>query len=263
MEWKEVKVMVEGGKASAGPPLGSTLGPLGLNVANIVKDINAKTKDMAGMQVPAIVLYDPASKKYEIRIGTPPASALIKKEARIEKGAAKPNEMIADLKIEQVIKVAKIKEGGLPGRSLKERVKQIAGTCDSMGVMIEGKRARESIVDIAAGKFDEEIRAEKTEITAEELKALEEEKKRLKAEIEARRQEFETRAKAIFDAMQGQEKPAIKAKMHEEGIPEEFIQALLGEREAAAAAGAPAKGEAKGKPAPKEQTKGKDQPKKT
>jgi len=250
MEWKEVKVMVEGGKASAGPPLGSTLGPLGLNVSKIVKDINDMTKNMAGMQVPAIVLYDPGSKKYEIRIGTPPASTLIKKEAHLEKGAAKPNEMVADLKIEQVIKIAKIKEGGLPGRTLKERVKQIAGTCDSMGVMVEGKRAHETIADITAGKFDNEIRAEKTEISAEEMKLLDEERKRLRAEIEARHQEFETRAKAIFDAMQGQEKSAIKAKMHEEGIPEDFIHALLDEKEPA-----PGKGDAKGKPSAKEQKK--------
>lgn len=231
-KWKEVKVMVEGGKASAGPPLGSTLGPLGLNVGEIVKEINEKTKGMAGMQVPAIVLYDSASKKHEVKIGTPPASALIKREAGIDKGSGNPNEIVADLKIEQIIKIAKIKEDGLPGNSLKKKVKQIAGTCDSMGVMVEGKRASESIHDIDAGKFDEEIRTEKTEISAEELKALEEEKKKLKAEIEARRHEFEERAKVIIASMEGREKGEIKTKLHEAEIPEEIIHVLLAEAKA-------------------------------
>lgn len=241
-DWKEIKVMVEGGKANSGPPLGSTLGPLGLNVANIVKAINEKTKTMAGMQVPAIVTYDPGSKQFDIKIGTPPAAALIKKEAGIQKGSGNPKEMVADLKIEQIIKIAKIKEDGLPGRTLKEKVKQIVGTCDSMGVMVEGKRASDSIKDIAVGMFDKQIKEEKTELTAEELKALQEEKKRLQAELEEKRHEYEAKAKEIIASMEGKEKKEIKAKLHEAEIPEAIIKELLPDEKAEA--GKPAGGKA-------------------
>jgi len=228
-DWKEIKVLVEGGKANSGPPLGSTLGPLGLNVANIVKAINEKTKTMAGMQVPAIVMYDPSSKQFDVKIGTPPAATLIKKEAGIQKGSGNPKEMIADLKIEQIIKMAKIKEEGLSGRTLKEKVKQIAGTCDSMGVMVEGKRAVEAMKDISAGKFDKKIKEGKTEISAEDMKVLEEERKKLKAEIEERRHEYEAKAKEIIASMEGKEKKEIKTKLHEAEIPEMIIKELLPE----------------------------------
>ena len=71
-----VNVMVEGGKASSGPPLGPALGPLGLNLGDIIKQINEKTKAFQGMQVPvSVVVTDPAKKLFEIKVGIPPTSA--------------------------------------------------------------------------------------------------------------------------------------------------------------------------------------------
>jgi large subunit ribosomal protein L11 len=239
-EKKEIKILIEAGKATAGPPVGSTLGPLGLNVAKIVADINEKTKEMAGMQVPVRILYDPKSKEYEIKIGTPPASALVKKEAGVEKGSGSPHtDFVADLKIEQVIKIAKVKEDSLSGKTLKEKVKEIGGTCDSMGIMIEGKRASEAIKDIENGKYDKEIKMEKTELSAEELKELEEEKKKLQEEIEKRRHEFEAKAKEIIANMKDKERGEIKAKLTEEGIPAEIINEFLPAEEKAEVPEAP------------------------
>src|SRR3989339_2099014 len=120
-----VETMVEGGKATAAPPLGPALGPTGVNIGLVVAEINKKTADMKGMQVPVKVTIDTATKTFEIEIGTPPASALIKKEAGIEKGSSNPlSEKVADLMIEQVIKIAKMKEGALLGSTLKSKVRE-------------------------------------------------------------------------------------------------------------------------------------------
>ena len=137
--------MVEGGKASTGPPLGPALGPLGLNLGQIVKEINEKTKDFQGMQVPVtIVVLDPATKKYEIKVGIPPTSALIKKEMGIERGAAKRKEAVAgNAKLEQIKKVAQMKMDSMLANSLQAAVLEVLGTCVSLGVNVEGKDPKE------------------------------------------------------------------------------------------------------------------------
>src|SRR3989344_2122126 len=235
-----VEVLIEGGKATAAPPLGPALGPTGVNIGQVVAEINKKTAEMKGMQVPVKVTINPATKEFSIEIGTPPAAALIKREAGVEKGASNPlTEKVADVLIEQIIKVAKMKEGSLLGKTLKQRVKEIVGTCQSMGILVEGKYPTETLKDIDAGVYDTEITQEKTELTAEELAKLEEEKKRLAEEIEKRRAEFEKIAKDIISQMAGKERGAIKAKLSEAGIPDAMIKELLPVEGAAAAAGAP------------------------
>lgn len=137
--------MVEGGKASTGPPLGPALGPLGLNLGQIVKEINEKTKDFQGMQVPVtIVVVDPATKKYEIKVGIPPTSALLKKEIGIEKGASKRKESVAgNAKIDQIKKVAQMKIDSMLANDLKAAVLEVLGTCVSLGINVEGKDPKE------------------------------------------------------------------------------------------------------------------------
>lgn len=240
-----VEVLIEGGKATAAPPLGPQLGPLGVNIGQVVADINKKTEAFKGMQVPVKLKVDTDTKSYEISIGTPPASALLKKEAGIEKGSGNPKtDKVADVLIEQIIKISKMKEDSLLGTGLKEKVKEIVGTCNSMGILVEGKPAVETIQDINSGKFDKEIKEEKTELTAEEKTTLEEEKKKLAEEMEERRTEFEAKAKEIISAMAGQERGAIKAKLSEAGIPDAMIKELLPiEGEAAAAEGEAKPGE--------------------
>ena len=147
-----VETMIEGGKATAAPPLGPALGPTGLNIGQVVMEINKKTADLKGMQVPVKVIVDTETKTFTIEIGTPPASALIKKEAGIEKGAGNPlTDKVADLKIEQVIKIAKTKQDSLLGATLKAKIREIVGTCQSMGILVEGMTIPEALKAIADG----------------------------------------------------------------------------------------------------------------
>lgn len=246
MPKERVEVMVEGGKATAAPPLGPALGPMGVNIGQVITKINEKTKAFAGMKVPVKVIIDKVTKEFDIEVGTPPTSQLLKKEAGIEKGSSSPLEdKVADILIEQVIKIAKMKELSLLGKTLKEKVKEIVGTCNSMGILVEGKPAIESIKDINQGKFDSEIKAEKIELTAEEKAKLEEEKKKLAAEMEKRKAELEARAKEIMTSMAGKERGMIKAKLKEAGIPDAMIKVLLPiEGVAAGAAAIPTEGAA-------------------
>lgn len=238
MPKQTVDAMVEGGKASAAPPLGPALGPLGVNIGQIISEINKKTADFKGVQVPVKIVVDEA-KNVTITVGTPPASALVKQEAHIEKGSGSPEaDLVADLKIEQVIKIAKMKKDNLSGKDMFAMVKEIAGTCNSMGVMIEGKRAVHTIADVNSGMFDSEIKSEKTELSAAELKEIEDKKVKLLADIEKRKAEYMATAKQIIESMAGQPRGSIKAKLVEAKIPTVIIEELL-PVEAAAAPGAP------------------------
>jgi len=236
-----VEALINGGQASAAPPLGPALGPLGLNIGQVILEINKKTASFKGMQVPIKIIADTTAKTFEITIGTPPASSLILKEVGVEKGSGKPDkEKVADIMIEQVIKVAKMKEDNLLGKDLKAKVKEIIGTCNSLGILVEGLPAKDVIALVNQGKFDAEITAEKTELTAEELKRLQVEKKKLQEDVERRHADELKRATDIVESLKGKEKSVIKAKMHEAGIPEDLIKKLL-------PADAGAAGEAKGK----------------
>src|SRR6195256_4243073 len=83
---EKLQVLVDGGKATPGPPLGPALGPLGVNIVEVLKAINEKTKSFEGMKVPVTLLIDPKTKGFSIEVGTPPTSALIVKELKVEKG---------------------------------------------------------------------------------------------------------------------------------------------------------------------------------
>ncbi|MBW3022714.1 hypothetical protein KY308_01255, partial [Candidatus Woesearchaeota archaeon] len=165
-------------------------------------------------------------------------SSLILKEAKIEKGSGMPHtDKVADLLIEQVIKIAKMKEDVLSGRTLKEKVKNIIGTCRSMGVLVEGKEPADVIKDIDEGKFDREIQQGKTELSAEELKHLEEEKKKMAEEIKKRHEEEEKRANDILEANAGKDKSVVRAKLREAGISESLVAKLMSKLGGPAAAG--------------------------
>lgn len=254
MPKQSVEALVEGGKATAAPPLGPALGPLGINIGQVIQEINKKTSDFKGMQVP-IKISVAEDKSFTITVGTPPVSALIKKEAGIEKGSGSPLvDKVADIRIEQIIKIAKMKEDSLMGKDPFARVKEVIGTCNSMGVMVEGKHARDAIADINGGAFADKIKAGKTELSAEELKALEEERRKLAEEVMKRREEFLAKAKAILASMEGKTKGEIKAKLHEAKIPEVIIKEVMPTEGAAPAAGAEAKAaapKAEAKPAEK------------
>jgi large subunit ribosomal protein L11 len=156
----KIEALVDGGKASAGPPIGPALGPTGVNIGQVIAAINEKTKVFEGMKVPVTILVDPGTKTFEIQIGTPPASALIIKQVGIEKGSGSPKaNKVGDLTIEGAIKVAKQKESNLLGKDLKARVREIMGTCVSMGVTVDGgKDPRDVQKAIIAGEYDDRIK---------------------------------------------------------------------------------------------------------
>ncbi len=137
MATQTVESLVSGGKATAAPPLGPALGPLGVNIGQVVADINKKTSMFNGMQVPVKVRVDMDTKKFEISVGTPPASSLILKEAGVEKGSGNPKtDKVADVVIEQIIKIAKMKEESMLSKSLKASVKTVIGSCNSSGILL-------------------------------------------------------------------------------------------------------------------------------
>ncbi len=155
-----VEALVEGGKASAGPPLGPALGPLGVNIMQIINTINDKTKQFDGMKVPVKVIVDPKTKDFEIKVGTPPAASLILKELNAEKGSgAAGTHKIGDLTVDQAIKVAQMKHDNLLGKELKQKTKEVIGTCVSLGVTVEGKKPQEIQKLIDEGDFDSKFQS--------------------------------------------------------------------------------------------------------
>lgn len=150
---KTVDAIVDGGKASAGPPLAPALAPLGVNIGQVVAKINEATKDFAGMKVPVKVHVDPKTKAFTVEVGSPNTAEVIKKEAGIEKGAGNKDAPAGNLTMEKAIKIAKAKRNSL-GKDVKETLKEVLGTCVSMGVTVDGKNAKEAIKAVNEGKHD-------------------------------------------------------------------------------------------------------------
>ncbi|HLC79580.1 MAG TPA: 50S ribosomal protein L11 [archaeon] len=150
----EISALIEGGKATAGAPLGPALGPLGVNIGKIVSEINEKTKGYAGMKVPVTIEVD-KQKNITITVGSPPTSALITKEIKAAKGGANQRtDTVGNLTMEQVKKLAQAKLEALTSTDIFHASREIIGTCNSMAVTIEGKRAKEIQKEIDVGQWD-------------------------------------------------------------------------------------------------------------
>jgi len=210
-----LELLIEGGKASPGPNSAPKLAALKMNTKEIFQKVNEETKAYAGMQIPVKVEMNPVDKTFEVIVGTPPVSSLIKKEMGIklmktdsmidtkktEAGAAagtgtaapaegekkeetkpeektedvpeaeakpeetpapeteekKEAEILGDIKMDQIVKIAKMKQPALFCKTLKGCVKQVVGTCASMPITVEGKKAKEVIKEIETGKYDSQI----------------------------------------------------------------------------------------------------------
>ena len=149
----EVSVLVEGGKASAGPPLGPALGPLGVNVGQVVAKINEETQQFAGMRVPVIVRVDAATRAFTLQVGRPPVAALLLKEAKKEKGSGKPKgEVIGDVSLDAVKRIAEAKGEDLHGRSIEEKMNQVIGTCTSLVLTVGGADPRQLLQQRVAAR---------------------------------------------------------------------------------------------------------------
>ena len=131
-----VKLQLPAGKATPGPPVGSTLGPHGINIPGFTKEFNAKTADQAGLIIPCVItIYQDRSFTFVLK--TPPAPVLIKKACKIESGSAKPNkDKVAKITKAQVEEIAKLKMPDLNAASLEAAMSMVAGTARSMGVTI-------------------------------------------------------------------------------------------------------------------------------
>ena len=158
-EAQTVSSLVTGGQASAGPPLGPALGPMGVNIMEVIKAINEKTKDFEGMKVPVTVTVFPDTKKWEVEVGIPSAAALVLKEAGIQKGSGTSGtDWVGDIGIDSIVKVAKTKLELSYASSLKSVAKEIIGTCLCLGIKIEGKSPKEITAEISQGKWDEKLK---------------------------------------------------------------------------------------------------------
>ncbi len=161
MPKEKIDVMVKGGEATPAPPIGPALSPLKVNVAEIVAAINEKTKTFRGMDVPVKIVVDTETKKYEIVVGTPPVTSLIRKELHTDKlatvGEDKIRKMAGNIAFEKLVEITKGKEDALMG-SFRNKVKQVVGTCVSVGVTVDGKNPKDVIKEIDAGNYDGKLK---------------------------------------------------------------------------------------------------------
>ncbi len=131
-----VKVQIAAGKATAAPPVGTALGPHGINMGQFIKEYNEKTASLAGTVVPAVVtIFEDRS--YAFITKSPPAADLIRKEAGIEKGSGQPNkDKVGKISRSRVRAIAEIKMADLNANSVEAAMRMIEGTARSMGVEI-------------------------------------------------------------------------------------------------------------------------------
>lgn len=153
-----ISALVDGGSASAGPPLGPQLGPTPVNIGEVVNAINEKTSAYDGMEVPVDVIVDEETGEFEIEVGTPPTAELVKEKLGIETGSGEPNmNKVADLDFETALEVAEMKLPDLVATDIRGAVKEVIGSCQSMGVTIDGKEAYDVQQLIDDGEYDNEI----------------------------------------------------------------------------------------------------------
>jgi large subunit ribosomal protein L11 len=152
-----IEALVPGGEATPGPPLGPELGPTPVDVQSVVQEINDETAAFDGMEVPVTVEYEDGG-SFEISIGVPPTTALIKDEAGFETGSGEPQtDFVADVSIEQVRKIAEQKKSDLLSYDLRSAAKEVGGTCITLGVTIDGEDARTFKERVDDGEYDEEL----------------------------------------------------------------------------------------------------------
>jgi len=153
-----ISSLVTGGEASAGPPLGPALGPMGVNILQIISAINEQTKEFQGMKIPVTVSVDTDTKKWEIEVGIPSDSALLLKDAGIQKGSGTSGtEWVGEVSADMIAKIAKVKLETSYASSLKSVAKQIVGTCVKLGIKVEGKTPKEFTAEINEGKWDSKL----------------------------------------------------------------------------------------------------------
>ena len=134
---KVVKLQCEAGKASPAPPIGPALGQAGVNIMGFVKEFNERTAQQAGLIIPVVItVYEDRSFTFITK--TPPAAVLLKKAAGIKSGSGKPNkDKVGKVTLDQVRQIAETKAADMTGATIETKMKSIAGTARSMGLVVE------------------------------------------------------------------------------------------------------------------------------
>ncbi|KHO45009.1 50S ribosomal protein L11 [Candidatus Pacearchaeota archaeon CG1_02_30_18] len=213
-----IKLLVEGGAMKPGPALSQKLGPAGIPINKVIEKVNQETISFKGMQVPVEIEVDTKTKSFEVKVFSPPVSGLLKKETGITKGSGlQKKSKVGNLSIEQIISVAKAKRSNLLCKDLKSAVKTVVGSCVSLGIIVESMNPVEVEKLIDEGKYDKEIKAEKTETSEEKKNELKEFFSKLKEEQD-KKLKIETEQKEALAATAAPVK-TIPAKTTEKSAP--------------------------------------------
>jgi large subunit ribosomal protein L11 len=216
-----IKLLVDGGAMKPGPAIAQQLGPMGINMGKVLSDVNAATSAFKGMQVPVNLDVDAKKKTFTVTVLSPSVAALLKKELGIELGSGERKKVqVGNLAIEQVISVTKQKMGGMLANNFLGALKSVIGSTMAMGVLIDSKDPKQVLQEIEEGKYDKEIKAQKTEVSAEKLKSL----------------------KEYFTQVQGKQLAAKKAEEEAKAAEEAAKAAAATAKPAEGAAAAPAAG---------------------
>lgn len=164
---KKVKLQIEAGKANPAPPVGTVLGPAGINIQEFCQKFNDATRDKMGDVVPCeISIYDDRS--FDFVLKTPPASFLLKKAAKIQKGSKKgANEVVATLTKEDIRAIAETKFPDLNAYEIEDAMKEIEGTARNMGIAVKGVNDAEMAEQAKEAAVEEEMREKREEELAE------------------------------------------------------------------------------------------------
>lgn len=171
----KIKLLTEGGNMVPNPTLSQKLGPAGLNINQVIQQVNTATSKFKGLKVPIEIDVDTSNRTFDVKVFSPPTSELLKKEVGLEKGSGTQKKIkIGNLSIEQIISVAKSKHPNMLSRDFKSAVKSIVGTSGSLGFLIENKEPKEIQIEINEGKYSNEIKEETTQTSEEKKKKLDE-----------------------------------------------------------------------------------------
>lgn len=153
-EKKIVESLVTGGKATAGPPLGPALGPLGINVLAVVNKINELTNSFAGMKVPVKVVVDVETKQFEVTVGVPSTAALLVRAVAAEKGSGTPKTAkIGNITMDQIKQIAQMKKMESYATTVRAAAREAIGTCVSIGITVEGKDPKDILREMDKGEY--------------------------------------------------------------------------------------------------------------
>ncbi|MHA1727639.1 MAG: 50S ribosomal protein L11 [Promethearchaeota archaeon] len=149
-----IEALIDGGKASGGPPIGPAIGPTGIPIKMVLSEINKKTAEFEGIKVPVLIIIDPSDKTFEIKVKTPMTSALLFKEGGIEKGSGEPNTVkVTDMELEQICKIARMKRDDISAITFANVVRTVLGTAQSCGITVDGQAAKEISDKIKMGEI--------------------------------------------------------------------------------------------------------------